>query len=118
VGELWGQHGNTAAWQALRAMYGRALPLPCWRCRRLIMPGDRWHLGHVRDRALGGGDDRLAPEHELCSARAGARTGHLMARVRRRAAAEGRPMAPSVYTLASRRRRARLAGRAAPSRDW
>ena len=47
--------------------------LPCWRCGRLILPTDARTLGHGVDRALGGGDDRLLPEHAGCSARSGGR---------------------------------------------
>ena len=33
----------------------------------MINRGDPWHLGHVVDRALGGTDAQLRPEHAHCS---------------------------------------------------
>ena len=82
--------GSSRAWRKLRAAYAATLPCACWRCGEMIEAGSPWHLGHVVDRAAGGGDERLAPEHASCSSRAGAR-------------------------LAVRRRRW---GALPPSRDW
>jgi hypothetical protein len=46
----------------------------CARCGLPVMSGQRWHLGHVVDRALGGQDaDGLHPEHVRCSTSAGGR---------------------------------------------
>jgi hypothetical protein len=110
---------NHRAWAALRVAYARSLPCPCWRCGETIEVGDEWHLGHVVDRALGGSDARLAPEHAGCSRSAGARLGVTIARMRLRAIAAGRPVGPRAkQPPPASRERARLAARLAPSREW
>jgi len=110
---------NHRAWAALRVAYARSLPCACWRCGRMIEVGDEWHLGHVTDRALGGSDARLAPEHAACSRSAGARLGVVIARMRLRAIAAGRPVGPRAkQPPPASRERARLAARLAPSREW
>lgn len=73
-----GRRGDTRAWRRLRVGYGARLPVPCWRCGEMIWPGDAFDLGHVHDRALGGGDDDLAPEHRACNRSAGGRLGRAM----------------------------------------
>jgi len=106
---------NHRAWAALRVAYGRMLPCACWRCGCLIELGEPWHLGHVIDRALGGSDARLAPEHADCSRRAGARLGVVIARMRRRAVITG---PTSRQPPPASRARAARAARLAPSRQW
>jgi len=62
---------QSRAWRKLRTSYGNALPLPCRRCGQLIMPWDRWELGHVVDVADGGTAAQGAwPEHSACNQRA------------------------------------------------
>ena len=52
----------------------------CGRCALPILPGQRWDLGHVVDRALGGTTaDGVTPEHARCNRSAGGRLGHAMA---------------------------------------
>ncbi len=82
--------GSTRRWRKLRAWYAMTLPRACWRCGQMIRPGDAWDLGHVVDRARGGSDDRLAPEHQACSRSAG---GELGVQLRR----EGRPGAAQEW---------------------
>jgi hypothetical protein len=50
----------------------------CWRCRRLIVPGEPWDLGHLDDRTGWAG-----PEHQRCNRVAGAKKG-AQRRIRRR----------------------------------
>lgn len=64
--------GSTRAWRKLRALYAATLPQPCWRCGHPITPTQPWQLGHIVDRADGGDDTRLAPEHRSCGSSAGA----------------------------------------------
>jgi len=67
-----GDERQTRAWKRLRANFRSALPLPCRRCGVLIMPWDRWELGHVVDVAAGGtADDGAWPEHYTCNRRGG-----------------------------------------------
>jgi len=44
----------------------------CWRCGRLIAPGEPWHLGHDdEDRSITRG-----PEHEECNLSAAGKAAH------------------------------------------
>ena len=79
--------GSTSAWRRLRAQYQATLPQPCWRCGHVIQPTDRWQLGHLIDRADGGTDNHLAPEHARCGSSAGATAQGARARAARTAAA-------------------------------
>jgi hypothetical protein len=106
---------NHRAWAKLRTAYGRTLPCPCWRCGRMISPGEPWHLGHVVDRALGGTDERLAPEHAGCSRRSGSALGVTIARMRLRGVVTG---PTSRQPPPGTRARAARAARLAPSRSW
>jgi hypothetical protein len=115
---LWGKRGNTRAWARLRAHYEAWFPLPCWRCGRLIRPGEAWVLGHLDDRWRGGGDDRLAPEHNACSLKSAGAASAAARRARRAAAAAGRPVPASAATARTRQARARRAARYGPSREW
>lgn len=48
----------------------------CGRCGVDIdLDAEPWHAGHVVDRALGGTDDDVHPEHPTCNMRAGGRLG-------------------------------------------
>lgn len=75
--------GSTRAWRKLRAHHAELLELhgslDCWRCPEPITPATPWDLGHRTDRALGGNDTDLAPEHRHCSRTAG---GRLSAKLR------------------------------------
>jgi hypothetical protein len=46
----------------VRTMHRRGESVPCWRCRRAILPGQPFDVGH-RDPNGGHGLDNLAPEH-------------------------------------------------------
>ena len=75
---------RTKGWKRLRDEWRLRIDsqggVICWRCAQLIRPGQRFHLGHVVDRALGGDESQLAPEHVLCSTSAG---GELSVMLRR-----------------------------------
>lgn len=66
-----GKSGSTRRWKNIRAEWQARLVgsggAPCWRCGKWIQPTEPWVLGHVKARALGGGDDQLAYEHRRCS---------------------------------------------------
>lgn len=53
----------------LRAQIG----LPCPRCGKPMLPGQRLHVGHARDVADGGAGSQLRLEHASCNQRAGDR---------------------------------------------
>lgn len=57
----------------------------CWRCRRPILPGTRWTVGHVIDRAQGGPKTRgnELPEHPRCNFSAGGKAGAAKTNARR-----------------------------------
>ena len=67
--------GGTSQWRKLRNAAEQRLKaeghIVCWRCGKIITPDMRWCLGHVVDRALGGDDNELALEHEVCSRKSG-----------------------------------------------
>lgn len=68
------QRGYGAAHQALRKSWKPRVDaglVACWRCRRLIEPGSRWHLGH-NDARTG----YMGPEHASCNLKAAARVGY------------------------------------------
>lgn len=46
----------------VRAIHRSGEPVVCWRCRRPIMPGQPFDVGHV-DGATGSTPSDLAPEH-------------------------------------------------------
>ena len=70
--------GSTRAWRVRRAAW---VPLVaagavlCPRCGLPILRHQAWDLGHQVDRAAGGEDDRLRPEHASCNRSAGGRAG-------------------------------------------
>lgn len=51
----------------VRAAHRRDEPVQCWRCRRAIVPGQPWDVGH-RDGATGHSLAELAPEHRHATA--------------------------------------------------
>lgn len=73
-------NGSTRQWRKIRAGYQLALEqmgsVPCAICGTTIKPTDRWVLGHVNDRALGGNDDQLQFECQPCSSTGGAHLGN------------------------------------------
>lgn len=89
-----GTNGSTRAWRKIRAGYELALEqagsVPCAICGTTIRPGDRWVLGHVNDRALGGGDDALQYECQPCSSTGGAHLGNDIKAAARELVAQGR----------------------------
>ena len=71
-----------------RAYWRRLLPLPCYRCQQPVLPGQRWHVEHIIDRALGGREDDRNTQwvsHGRCNESAG---GKLAAELRRTRAAD------------------------------
>lgn len=76
-----------------RAYWSRRLPLACRRCGRPVTPGQRWQVGHILDRALGGDDgiENQWPEHQRCNLSAGGRLGAAITNSRRARAARSMP---------------------------
>jgi hypothetical protein len=74
---------SSRQWRKLRASFAARLPLPCARCGAMVSLSDTWDLGHAVDRALGGADDAVWPEHRRCNRSAG---GHLAVELRHEAA--------------------------------
>ena len=68
----------------------------CGRCGLPVLSGQRWDLGHVIDRALGGtAADGLTPEHARCNRGAGGRLAHQLAghtKARRRTTSQSLPV--------------------------
>lgn len=78
----WGGRRSTNARAKCRAM----LPHPCRRCGGLITPDDpesSWHAGHREDRAAGGTEDGIEPEHAKCNTSAGGKVGAAITNARR-----------------------------------
>lgn len=71
----------------------------CRRCGLPIAPGSPWDLGHAVDRALGGSDHDVAPEHARCNRSAG---GRLAAQLRPRPARRA-PVRPAAVPDVERR---------------
>lgn len=72
-----------------RAYWSGRLPLPCWRCGRMLTRASRWTVGHLTDRASGGSvTDRANqwPECAHCNYSAGGRVGAARRNARRPAA--------------------------------
>ena len=73
----WSHQKERAKWAAIIAANGAI----CWRCKRIIRPGDPWDLGHHdidRTRYMG-------PEHAACNRAAAAQS-----KARRRMASQRR----------------------------
>ena len=71
-----GWHGSTV--RDARAYWATQLPLPCSKCKRPVVPGQRWQVDHLIPRALGGDlTDRANqwPAHGRCNERAGTALG-------------------------------------------
>jgi hypothetical protein len=108
--------GGSHQWEVLRGLYAQLLPCKCWRCDRIISPSEPWHLGHIVDRALGGSDDLLWPEHARCSHRSGAELGVRLARLRVLAGLA--PRAPRVNVPARPKPSPTRWDAPKPSREW
>ena len=70
MGSALTENGSTRQWRdAPRALGAASARRRAARCGKLIEPAtDEWDLGHVIDRARGGGNgDRSRPEHRKCS---------------------------------------------------
>jgi hypothetical protein len=70
----WGGRASTNARAKCRLM----LPWVCRRCGDMIRPEDpesSWHAGHREDRAAGGTEDGIEPEHARCNTSAGGKVG-------------------------------------------
>ena len=80
MAEQWGGRrvmGLRAQWQPAVD----AGTVDCGKCHLPIVPGSRWKLGHLVDRALGGTTaDGLHPEHAFCSDSSGGRLAQAMRR--------------------------------------
>lgn len=75
-----------------RAYWRPRLPLPCWRCGRMVVhdpnkPHGGWTVGHLIDRALGGSDaiSNTWPECSRCNFGAGGKAGARITNARRAA---------------------------------
>lgn len=78
----WGGRKSTNARARCRAM----LPHVCRRCGDMILPTDpesSWHAGHREDRAAGGTEDGIEPEHARCNTSAGGKVGAAMTNAQR-----------------------------------
>lgn len=70
----WGGRKATNARARCKAM----LPWVCRRCGGMIprdAPDSTWDVGHAEDRAAGGTDTGLEPEHAKCNRSAGGKAG-------------------------------------------
>ena len=76
MGRSW--HGSIV--KKARAVVLATLPAPCWRCGRIIQPGDPFTVGHLVDAAVAPHLERdpsnWAAEHPRCNFSAGARAGN------------------------------------------
>lgn len=64
----------------------------CYRCRKPIRPGQRWHADHIVPRHLGGTDDpsNVWPSHEWCNESDGGQAGARITNARRAQLTGGR----------------------------
>lgn len=72
--------GGAQAKAARRLIRNQGQHQPCWRCRKAMdLDVDRWEVGHIRDRALGGSNRRenLAPECFRCNRSSGGKLGRM-----------------------------------------
>lgn len=83
--------GSTWQWRKLRAAWTAKIemaaalgePVTCWRTGKPIYPTDQWDLGHKFDRADGGTDADVWPEHATPNRAAGAARTNSRRRTRR-----------------------------------
>lgn len=74
-------HHRTAAWskvqRVMRPRIAATLPARCVNCPHLVMPDQKWEIGHIIDAALGGTNDgtNLGPAHVRCNRSAGGKAG-------------------------------------------
>lgn len=84
-------NGSTRQWRKLRAAWTAKIemaaalgePVTCWRTGKPIYPTDTWDLGHRTDRADGGTDADVWPEHATPNRAAGGQRRHQQPRTRR-----------------------------------
>lgn len=74
--KAWGGSDSRSA----RARWEPRLPLPCYRCKKPVLPTQPWHVEHIHDRALGGVWDESNEwvSHAHCNTSAGGRLGAAM----------------------------------------
>ena len=80
--QKWSKHSPK-----LRALIEPQLPLPCGRCGKPVMPGSRWHVGHIIAAEEGGQPvySNVRPEHASCSHRSGGKRAAQIVNARRSA---------------------------------
>lgn len=78
---------HAAEQRAARAYWQPLLPVPCGRCRRLVMPEQPWDAGHLISAEHGGTPalHNTWPEHRRCNRAAGGRRGAQLTNARRAA---------------------------------
>ncbi len=78
------EYVSKSGWSSTDSKRARAVcaPLvaqgvPCYRCRKPILPGQAWHADHIVQRHSGGTDDasNLWPSHAKCNERDGGKVG-------------------------------------------
>lgn len=77
-----------------RARWKERLPLPCWHCKRPVLPDHPWVVEHIIPRSLGGDLTDVNNQwvsHRICSDRSGSKV-----------AAARRPARPSKTRLEER----------------
>ncbi|WP_026874283.1 HNH endonuclease [Jiangella gansuensis] len=82
-----GWSGRTVT-RARRAIRAKGQHQACWRCGRpLDLDREKWHVGHIVDRRLGGTNapSNTAAECPPCNLKAGGRLGGKIAAANRRA---------------------------------
>lgn len=67
------KHKRTRAWWAPKVERGE---VTCWRCTKVIAPGQAWDLGHADDNPR----VHMGPEHARCNREAAARKVNAMRR--------------------------------------
>jgi len=84
------QHHQRQKWSThspkLRKLIEPQLPLPCRRCGRPVMPGSKWHVGHIIGAEFDGEPTlaNVGPEHARCSTSSGGKRGAQITNARRR----------------------------------
>lgn len=76
-----------------RAYFAALLPLPCSRCGRTVTSEMVWHVDHLVERVVGGGNGRsnLGVAHARCNMSAGQALGQRRRQARARVVAGIKP---------------------------